>query len=210
MQISFVRLFLMKVSSFWTTFGGIFIGLVIGFMLANSYNRQNLGQNNVPSQVSEVSNEKSQELDVSDEEIKQKLTEAEQNPNNLQFQKDLGIALFRFSNLKNSKVWLPDIIRLLNRVYEKDQKDYEVIVTLGDAYLSLGKANKNADEVKKSREFYQKSLKLKPNDIEVITNLGLSYLPEEKEKAMIEFEKSLKIDSKHERTLFILEELKKQ
>ncbi|MCU0239217.1 MAG: hypothetical protein MUC29_07230 [Pyrinomonadaceae bacterium] len=200
----------MKVSSFWTTFGGIFIGLVIGFMLANSYNRQNLGQNNVPSQVSEVSTEKSQELDVSDEEIKQKLTEAEQNPNNLQFQKDLGIALFRFSNLKNSKVWLPDIIRLLNRVYEKDQKDYEVIVTLGDAYLSLGKANKNADEVKKSREFYQKSLKLKPNDIEVITNLGLSYLPEEKEKAMIEFEKSLKIDPKHERTLFILEELKKQ
>ncbi len=188
----------------------ILLSFAGGFFLANGLNRQELETLKTENTRLLDSSKKDDEMTLSDDEIKQKIAEADKNLDNANFQKDLGIALFRYANMKQDSTWLPEVIKLLNRSFEKEPNNFEVIVTLADAYLSFGKDKKDVANVNKSRELYTKAIILKPNDVEVITNLGLTYLPDEKEKALIEFNKSLRINPKHERTLQILEQLKKQ
>jgi tetratricopeptide (TPR) repeat protein len=185
------------------------IGLIIGFIAANKSLRNNSEIQQMQTAKAETKPKTQETPQISDEELSAKIAEADKNPNDIEFQKDLGIALFKFSNMQNDSKYLPDVIRLLKRAEQKNPKDYDVIVVLADAYLSLGKGEKKQDEVKKSREYYQKALQIRPDDVEAITNLGLSYLPEEKDKAMAEFEKTLKLNPKHERTLEILKFLNK-
>lgn len=188
-----------------------------GFLIANSLNRRDLTElraeiENLKNAQAEIDRDK-QESTLSDDQIRGRIAEADANPNNIEFQKKLGLALYNYASMRENTDLLREVERLINRVYAADPNDYTAIVTLANINFDIGYFNKNNENLKKAREFYQKALRLKPTDADTLTDLGLTYFlvePPEIDQALIEFQKSLRVNPKNERTLQVLiEALKK-
>jgi len=92
----------------------------------------------------------------------------------------------------------------LERANKLNGNDYDVMVSLGNVYLDLGRSKNDNDSLEKARKIYSKALGRNPNDINVRTDKGLTYFlvsPGEPENALVEFKKALEINPKHEKTL---------
>ena len=196
---------------FWLSIIAVIISFVGGFILANALNRNEISslqaENGRLKTAQETAKKNDQELSLSSEEISQKIAEADQNPNNIPFQKNLGIALYNYASMKQDTDLLGEISRLLTRVYNNNPKDADVAVTLGNIYFDIGYLKKTNENFLKAREFYRDALAQKPNDANVRTDLGLTYFlidPPETDKAIVEYQKSLLVDAKHEKTLQVL------
>jgi tetratricopeptide (TPR) repeat protein len=208
----------MNIKAFWLSIGLVVLSFIGGFFLANALNKSELetlrAENNRLKNSQTNSNQNYSEATLSDEEIQKRIAEADRNPNNLQAQKNLGLALYKYASIKKDTKLLDEVARLLNRAYEKNPADKDVTVTLGNLYFDKGFYEKDNESLKKAREFYGKILEQTPNDFEVRTDNGLTYFlqnPPENEKAIAEFEKSLKENPKHEKSLqFLIQALLKQ
>ena len=85
--------------------------------------------------------------------------------------------------------------------------DYDVTITLGNAHFDIGYFSKNNESLTKAREIYAKGLATKPGDVEVQTDVGLTYFlqtPPDLEGAAREFKKSLEKNPNHEKTLQLM------
>jgi tetratricopeptide (TPR) repeat protein len=182
----------------------VIAGFVGGFLLANSLNRKEL--ENLRAENAQLKNAQAQsgELTLADEEIQKKIAEADRNPSNFEFQKNLAVGLYRYAQMKQDAKFLPEVARLLKRANEINPQDYETIVALGNVYLDIGQINKDNAAIEQSREFYRKALALKKDDADVQNDLGLTYFfaaPPAPDKAIAEYEKALQINPKHEKSL---------
>ncbi|HRH43981.1 MAG TPA: tetratricopeptide repeat protein [Pyrinomonadaceae bacterium] len=186
----------------------VVLSFIGGFFLANALNRSEISD--LKSEISKYKGsqqaveESGNENVLTDEEISQKIEEADSKPENIDYQKDLAIGLYRYATMKQEVKWLPDVARMMTRVYEKNPKDFNTAAVLGSIYFDIGTGKSDNESLKKAREFYQKALEIKPKEIEVQTDLGVTYLfstPPEPDKAIVEFQKSLQINPKHEKTL---------
>jgi tetratricopeptide (TPR) repeat protein len=202
-----------------TKTAGLFILAILisffgGFYLANTLNRSELealrGAKNPPAN----SPQNDAEQTLSPEEIQQKLAEADASPGNVQFQRSLGMALYRYASMKQDVKLLSEVARLLTRVNEKNPADREVEITLGNLYFDIGYFQKDNENLKKAQQFYQKILAKTPDDVDVRTDYALTYFlqgPPEYDKAVAEFQRSLETNPKHEKTLrFLIQTLLKQ
>lgn len=195
----------------WLSIAAVVVSFVGGFLLANSLNRTELnnlrGDNERLKTSQNEPNQTPGGLALSDEEIREKIAEADRSPNNFAFQKNLGLALYRYAAMKQDAELLAEVGRLLSRAYEIDKNDFDVTTTLGNIYFDIGYFKKDNEQFQKARDFYSMALRQKPNDVDVRTDLGLTYFlttPPENEKAVGEFQKSLQINPKHEKTLQVL------
>lgn len=183
------------------------VSFIGGFILANALNRKEISDlqaENGRLKNNQQSRSETSETSLSEEEIRQKIAEADQNPQNIEFQKSLAIALYRYANMKQESKWLPDVTRILNRVVENNPKDFNAVVSLGNIYFDIATDKQSNETFIKAREMYQKALAVKPDDVETQTDFGLTYLmenPANEREAIAIFEKSLKINPKHEKTL---------
>lgn len=181
-------------------------GFVAGFWLANSINRTAVSTTTPPSANSSVAELRS-ETDLTDAEIRAKIAEADQSPDNLAFQRDLGISLYRYGAMKQDAALLGDAIRILERANSLKAGDFDILVALGNAHFDVGFFRKDALSFQRSREVYSKALALKPGEPDVSTDLGLTYFlqdPPENEKAASELEKVVKVKPDHDRALQFL------
>lgn len=186
-------------------------GATGGFVLANNLNRATI--NALKAQIdnrqsgSQTSPQAPGDLGVSDEEIKAKIAEADANPTDLAFQKNLGRGLYRFAAMKRDAALVEEAKRILERATALDPKDFDILVDLGNANFDIGFFKKDNSAFKKARENYQAALALKPNDANVLTEYALTYYldePADLKKTITEFEKALKQDPKQERALQFL------
>lgn len=178
---------------------------VAGFSFANYLNRSELsGLRGENERLKSSQTSDSTQLNLSSEEIDAKLQEAQQNANNFSFQKSLALGLYRYGAIKQDKTIIEKALPVLVRAHGLDPNDYDVIVGLGNTYYDIGYFGKEAASFERAREFYLKALAKRPDDIEVRTDLGLTYFlqePPDYPTAITEFEKSLAINPKHEKTL---------
>jgi tetratricopeptide (TPR) repeat protein len=147
------------------------------------------------------------ELALTETEIRTKIEEADRNPTDFSFQKNLGLALYRYAAMKQDTVLLAEIEKILKRAYDLNDKDNEVTVALGNLQFDLGYLKKKNENFEKAREYYLKALERNPKDVNVRTDYGLTFFlqnPPVHEKAIAEFRKSLEDNPKHERTLQFL------
>lgn len=188
--------------------GGILLGFIVGFMVANVLNRQEIGS--LKSRLDSITGNpvkpprSDDDATLSDEEIRQKISRADQNTHDIAYQKGLAMALYQYSTGKQDARWLPEIARLLTRVHESDPKDYSVIVPLAGIYFDLNQNTGDKESLVKARSLYGRALELKPDDVDVRTDLASTYLfadPVEPEAAVAEFKKALTKNPKHERAL---------
>ena len=74
-------------------------------MLANALNKKellDLKAENDRLKTSPPPTEETNGQELSDEEIKQKIAEADKNPENFNYQKNLGIGLYRYATIKQN------------------------------------------------------------------------------------------------------------
>jgi len=201
----------MNTKILWLTIIAVVVSFVGGFLLANGLNRNEL--NGLRSETERLKNtqtasaQNNSDFSLSEEEIRRKIAEADGNPDNIAFQKNLGMALYRYAAMKQDTELLAEVVRLLNRSHEKNPQDSEVTITLGNTYFDIGYFKKDNEPLQKSREFYQKALEQKPDNADVRTDLGLTYFlvnPPENERAIAEFQKSLQANPAHEKTLQVM------
>lgn len=210
-KLRFVKIFSMNGKVFWLSIVAVIVSFVGGFLLANALNRNELNTLRADNERLKTSqnepNKNQTGLALSDEEIREKIAEADRNSGNFAFQKNLGLALYRYAAMKQDADLLAEVGRVLNRAYEINKQDYEILVALGNIYFDIGYFKKDDAPFQKAREFYTLALRQKPNDVDVRTDFGLTYFlinPPEYEKAVGEFQKSLQTNPKHEKTLQVM------
>ena len=201
----------MKNKSFWISIIAVIISFAGGFILANAFNRIELdalrAENARLKSEPEKSVENQSELALTETEIRQKIAEADQNPADFSFQKNLGLALYRYAAMKQDSIMLAEVEKILKRAYNLNEKDTEVAVALGNLQFDLGYIKKDNESFARAREYYSKVLEQNPKDVNVRTDYGLTFYlqnPPETEKAIAEFQKSLLENPKHAKTLQFL------
>ncbi len=194
---------------FWIATIGILFGFAGGFFFANMLNRQeidSLKAKAAQSPVSEKAEPGGNDQNVPDltaDEIKQKIAQADQNPENIDFQKNLGLSLYLYAEMRKNTELLPEAKRLMLRAYEKDPKDYELLIGLANVSFVLGQKNQDNKSLEEAREFYHRALEIKPKEVDLQTDVGSTYFletPPQYEKALAEYRKALRIDPNHTRT----------
>lgn len=185
---------------------GLLVGIIAGFMFANSYNRgarAEVGQPPVMSASPDATTPAS-ESDLTPDEIRAKLQEADKDPANIAFQRNLGLALYAYGASKEDASIIGEALRLLERVENSDAKDREVLVAMGNGHFDIGYFKKIDVEFAKAREYYSRALILKESDPNILVDVGLTFALTSKPefgKAVEYYGKALDADPTHERTL---------
>lgn len=186
-------------------------GLIGGFLLANSLNRAEI--NALRSQVGPAKAVNSAEpkndsdATLSNDELRAKIAEADKNPTNFTYQKNLGISLYKYSETTPGQGVLSEALRILTRANELNGKDFDVLVALGNAHFDTGFNKKDIASFETARQIYSKALELNPGDSNVRTDLGISYLvqePPEYDKAAGELNRVLSTNPQHDRAMQFL------
>lgn len=180
----------------------VVISFIGGFMLANALNRKELEE--LRKENSRLKSAQQSSSALTDEEIRNKIAEADKRPDDFNFQKGLGIALYRYSVIERETKYLPDVVRLLERAARLNPQDFETQVALGDVSFDLAQISKDESQYEKAREFYRNALKIKPQEVDIQSSLALTYLqsnPPDYDKAVAELKKALTMNANHERSL---------
>jgi tetratricopeptide (TPR) repeat protein len=86
-------------------------------------------------------------------------------------------------------------VNALKSVADREPSNAKPRVELGNLYFD---AERYSDAIK----WYSDAIKLQPNDVNISTDLGVSYYyTNQPDKALAQFDQSLKIDPKHAKTL---------
>jgi tetratricopeptide (TPR) repeat protein len=193
--------------------GGIALGFIAGFLLANSINRSQINslKTEIENAGAQSPNKGPTDTALSAEEIRAKITEADQNPANLTYQKNLGLALYRYGAVKNDPEIIIEAARLLERAAGLAPGDRDVTIGLGNAWFDVGYMKKDGTAFSKARTQYERALSKEPNNIDIRTDLGITYFlddPPNDVKAIDEFKRSLALDPKNEKALeFMIQSL---
>lgn len=206
--------------------GGLVVGFVVGFVLANSINKQederlrgelaharagggaqkDSGGGGSPSGPQRSSGGGDGQLPpVSAEQLKNAVAKADASPSDAETQKTAGQLLYYYAFQNGDASLLPDAARILKRAHGLDAKDYKTAVFGGDSYFVI--ARNSGDDpaaLADARSLYEDALKLKPDDVNVRTGLGLTYFyakPPDARRAIREYRQALKTDPRHEAAL---------
>ncbi|MFZ1700509.1 MAG: tetratricopeptide repeat protein [Pyrinomonadaceae bacterium] len=186
-------------------------GFIGGFMLANSMNRSEMtslrSQATQPAANSTGQPSNSAATTLSPEEIQAKIDEADQNADDFAFQKSLGIGLYRYAAMSQDVKTLGEAERILIRAGRLNPRDFDVFVALGNAEFDIAFFNRDSAKFAAARATYQKALEIKPGDLDVQTDLALTYFlpePPDNEKAAGALEKVIAADPKHSRSMGFL------
>ena len=187
-------------------------GFIAGFMLANKLNGSEMAalraQSSQPAPPgnSAVSKPGTAET-LTDDELRSKIAEADKNPSNFSFQKDLGVSLYRYAAMKQDEDLLAESVRILERAEQLNPKDFDVLVALGNAHFDIGFYKSELKSFETARKVYEKALEIKPSDADVQTDLGLTYYLQEPpalDKAAAQLQKTSEANPTHERSLQFL------
>lgn len=186
---------------------GILAGFIIGFLLANSLNGRERALSasaqpaNANTTVTTASGTEQKQL--SEKEIRDAIQTTDARAADIDLQKRFGLALYSYVNQTRDPRFLPDAARFLRRAVEANPGDRSTTISLANALFDLGQLG-DASHFAEARVYYQKALEMNPNDVNVRTDLGLTYYfgtPSDPLSAIREYRKSLAIDPRHEQTL---------
>lgn len=183
---------------------GLVFGLVIGFMLANRINREgapapaafaastaaSASNSALPPNHPPVGPTGSSNSGGAVPEVTAAIEKARQNPDNFEAQVTAGDLYYQIQRF-------PDAVKFYEAANRIRPDADEAIIKLGNALFDAGQYEQAAG-------WYEKALKKRPRDVNVRSDLGLTYFlrePRDVERAIKEFQASLAIDPNHEMTL---------
>ncbi len=197
---------------------GLVGGFAGGFIVANKLNASEIAslrsQNGTQASPSNTTVGSGSGEDLSNDEINAKIAEAERNPTNFSFQKNLGVSLYRYGAMKRDEATIERSMQILERADSLQANDFDVLVALGNAQFDLGFVKKDRSMFEKSRVTYNRALSVRPGDADVSTDLGISYFvqePPDYERAVAELQKVVASNPKNDRAIqFLVQAYAKQ
>ena len=184
------------------------VGFIVGFLFTNTLNRNEAVNNAaIPANIPPGQMTNPQATTLTPQEIQERIAMADNTPNDFNFQKNLGLSLYRYASLKEQPDILPDAIRILKRALDMDPVDRDVVIGLGNAYFDTGYFNKDNAALVTAREYYNKALERVPTDSDVRADLALTYFlhdPPDFDSAVAQFEKGLTDNPRNKRALQFL------
>lgn len=183
---------------------GLVFGSIIGFMLANRINRESApaptaspstasapaSNSALPPNHPPVGATGSSNSGGPVPEVTAAIEKARQNPDNYEAQMTAGDLYYQIQRF-------PDAVKF----YEAANR---IRPSADEAIIKLGNALFDAEQYEQAAGWYEKALKMRPKDVNVRSDLGLTYFlrePRDVERAVKEFQASLAIDPNHEMTL---------
>ncbi len=186
------------------TFGiiGLFVGLIVGFFAANNINRNSTqtasaNPTNAPLQNPQVPNilvkdQPSQNIGMLPD-VSAVIDKANNEPTNFEAQIKAGDLYQQIKGFDKAAAFY-------ERAHQLKPDDYDLIVKLGNTFF-------DARQFETAAEWYERALAKKPDDTNVRTDLGITFVERANpdfERAIKEFDASLKSNPKHEPTLYNL------
>lgn len=177
--------------------GCLVAGFFIGFFVANNINRSAGLATETTLQNSPVFNQQTQVASVKEPsgammpDVAETINKAKNEPENFDAQMKAGEMYLQIQNTEKAAPFI-DAAAALKPI------EYEKIVKLGNAYFDIR-------QYEKAAVFYEQALKLKPNDIGARTDFGITFVERANpdfDRAIKEFQESLKQNDKHEPTLY--------
>lgn len=177
---------------------GLLAGLIIGFMFANSINKQGMvpvaaemkTNSNMPPGHPEIPAGATTTGGVMQPAVQAAIEAAKQYPNDFDAQLKAAEAYYQIEKYDEA-------INYLKTANQLKPDDREVIVHLGNA-------NFDGNHYDEAEKWYLAALAKKPDDVNVRTDLGLTFVfrePPNYDRAIQEFSKSLDTDPNHIQTL---------
>ena len=182
--------------------GGLVIGLVIGFFVANSVNKNSSPvvsqtQTNLPT----AANPQVQNIVVKDQpanggmmpDITEILDKAKNQPNSFEAQMKAGDTYEKIKGFDKAAAFYEQASKI-------NPEDYDLVVKIGNTYF-------DARQFEKAEKWYEQALAKKPDDVNVRTDLGITFVERaapDYDRAVKEFQTSLQTNPKHEPTLYNL------
>ncbi len=182
--------------------GGLIIGLVIGFFVANSINRKEISQQNAvqttvnapfPNQQTQAVSVKPNEKRGMLPEVSETLDNAKNEPNNFDAQMKAGDMYSKIQKFDTA-------VEFYEKANQIKPEDYDAIVKIGNTYF-------DSKQFEKAEKWYKLALAKKPADVNVRTDLGITFVERgnpDLDRAVKEFQTSLQTNPKHEPTLYNL------
>jgi tetratricopeptide (TPR) repeat protein len=200
---------------------GAVLGFAVGFMLANSLNRQEQDkmraeltrpQPNAKDNPAGGSKQQAQAAadddasipTATDEQLKNAIAKADASPADADLQKQVGQNLYVYAWVKNKPSILPDVARILKRAHELDPKDFKTALMGGDALFLAARDGGDTRQLADARKLYEDALAIKPDDAESRTKLGMTYFydkPSDPKRAISEYRRVLQADPRQEMAL---------
>ena len=189
---------------------GLVLGFAAGFFFADHANRKEIerlraeaAHQGTQSSGGDKQTAKGEKSSLTDDELRNVIAKADASPDNIDLQRKVGQGLYLYAAQFNKPDLLPEAIRVLKRAEAAAPQDYDTLVMLGNAEFDLARAADPA-HLKEARAYYAKALAQKPADINVRTDMGLTYFfdtPSDPKRAIQEYRRSLAQDPRHEMTL---------
>lgn len=189
---------------------GILAGFTIGFIIANAMGgREGTGVTARQASATGAASgagapdEKGSAQQLSEKEIREAIQTTDARADDVELQKRFGLALYAYANQTRDPRFLPDAARFLKRAVDANPGDRSTLVSLANALFDMGQLG-DASRFNEARVYYLKALEMNPKDVNVRTDLGLTYYfgePSDPQSAIREYRKSLEIDARHELTL---------
>jgi tetratricopeptide (TPR) repeat protein len=173
---------------------GLLLGLIIGFMFANSVNQSAVTQ--MPGAMSQNPNMPPGHPEVPGNgnamspQIQTLIDKAKAEPDNFEAQMKAAEVFYQIQRYEGA-------IEYLKQANKLKPDDYQTIVNLGNSYFDAG-------DYAEAEKWYSSALAKKPEDINVRTDMGLTFIfrePPNYDRAIREFTRSLEKDPNHPQTL---------
>lgn len=204
----------MKSGSIGYLLVGVISGLILGFILANGFSRAESENRRLANTAVKSAPATSPQIQTSDntdrretlspDELRQAIAKADAEPQNLELQRNLGLALYRYAGMEQNSALLVDAVRLLERAAPKvSAADNEFFGTLGNAQFIMARRGEPQRMVQ-ARAAYQQMLKSDPKNVDVLVDIGLTYFfdtPAQPQQALQFYSQALAVNSTHEGAL---------
>ncbi|HEY8561529.1 MAG TPA: tetratricopeptide repeat protein [Pyrinomonadaceae bacterium] len=181
--------------------GCLVVGFFAGFFVSNNLNRgaalqtssgaQNPANPPFLNQQTQVASVKESTSGAMMPDVAQTLDQAKNQPESFEAQMRAGEMYQKIQNFEKAGVYF-DAAAILKPTDRAQQ------VRLGNAFFDIR-------QFEKAETFYDQALEKKPDDIAVRTDLGITFLERQNpdyDRAIKEFQESLKLNPKHEPTLY--------
>ncbi len=170
---------------------GLLAGLIVGFLVTNSINRNAMvSQTSAPTQTNLPTNSQPNQS-AAVPAVNEAIELADKEPTNFDAQIKAGEMFGRIKNFEKA-------IPYFERALQIKPDDYQLLVILGNANFDL-------KDWEKAEKWYEKALASKNNDISVRTDYGITFLERENyDRAIKEFQVSMGMNATHEPTIFNL------
>lgn len=181
--------------------GCLAVGFFVGFFVSNNLNRNaalqtssTQNQQNAPflNQQTQVASVKEPNGAMMPD-VAETLNQARNQPENFESQMKAGDMYQKIQNFEKAAGFY-DAAAVLKPT------DYAQIVRLGNAFFDVR-------QFEKAEAFYNQALEKKPDDVAVRTDLGITFVERpipDYDRAIKEFHESLRLNPKHEPTLYNL------